>query len=118
MGKCRTKKDKQTFAEQSQGLPQFFKQKAKDSKPEDFNLVIVYKRDGSKQCGAGKTIPLTQMSRELSSQSIKVVKEEHAHDGRMYIQVCGGPTGYINIYHIYKKDLKKALKLGFKQKDF
>lgn len=116
MGKCRLKKDKQTFVEQSQGLPQFLKQKAKDSKPEDFHPVEIFKPDGSLQCGMGQSIPLSNMAQKLKAKGISILKSQRSHDGMMHTQVCGGPTGFVNIFEIYKRDLPQALKLGFKKR--
>lgn len=74
--------------------------------------VLVFKYDGSKQCGEGKEITLDTMSRQL--QDIKIVSMTKKHDAMMRIQVCGAPTGHANVYEISDKDLKKAESYGFK----
>jgi hypothetical protein len=33
----------------------------------------------------------------------------------VHIDLCGAPTGNIHVFTISKKDLTKALKLGFKE---
>jgi hypothetical protein len=73
--------------------------------------ILVYKYDGSKQCGEGKEITLDAMSRQL--QDIKIVSMSKKHDGMMRIQVCGAPTGHANVYEISDKDLNKAKSYGF-----
>jgi hypothetical protein len=75
--------------------------------------VRVYKPDGSLQCGMGHKIPLEEMEREL--KGISVSSRINQNDGLMRIQVCGAPTGQCNIYEIDRKDLAKALNLGFKE---
>lgn len=75
--------------------------------------VKVAKPDGTLQCGQGKLIPTAQMQKEL--QDIKVHSAVNKNDGLMRIQVCGSPTGNYNVYEIDRKDLDKALSLGFKE---
>lgn len=83
------------------------------NKSELLDLVMVFKPDGSKQCGQGKKIPLEQMETEL--KGIKVYARINKNDGMMRTQVCGSNTGDSNVYQIEKKDLPQALKFGFKQ---
>lgn len=75
--------------------------------------VLIYKPDGSLQCGMGEKIDPNTMKKEL--KDIEVFSAENKHDGMMRIQVCGHPTGFCNVFEIKKEDLNKALKLGFKQ---
>lgn len=75
--------------------------------------IKVAKSDGSLQCGKGKQISLTEMSKQLAG--IQIYSEENLNDGMMRIQVCGAPTGQFNVYEISQEDLKKATGLGFKQ---
>lgn len=79
-------------------------------------IIVVAKSDNSLQCGYNVGITLEVMSREL--EGIKITKSEKKHDGLMRIQSCGAPTGMMNIYHIYRKDAKKAVKIGFKVLDY
>lgn len=74
--------------------------------------VKIYKPDGSLQCGMGQTIPAEVMQKELGD--IKVFTAENRSDGLMHIQVCGSPTGMINVFEIQQGDLDQALKKGFK----
>ena len=78
-----------------------------------YSRVKVAKPDGSLQCGKGKQISLTEMSKQLAG--IQIYSEENLNDGLMRIQVCGAPTGQFNVYEIPQEDLKKATGLGFKQ---
>jgi len=79
--------------------------------------VVVYKYDGTRQCGEGKEIALAEMEKELVSAGITVLDRMKDHDGKMYPQVCGGANGAINAYRIAKKDKAKALNLGFKVRE-
>lgn len=75
--------------------------------------VKVYKSDGSRQCERrpGKTVDATE--RELAG--IPVYHREKRSDGLMHIQVCGSPTGVINIFEIDSSNLKQAEERGFKR---
>ena len=73
--------------------------------------VLVYKYDGSLQCGAGKVISLAEMQKDLGG--IKVFSRKRKQDGLMHIQVCGAATGSANVYEILSSDLKKAKAKGF-----
>jgi hypothetical protein len=73
--------------------------------------ILVYKYDGTKQCGEGQEITLDAMSRQL--RDVKIVSMSKKHDGMMRIQVCGAPTGHANVYEISEKDLVKAKSYGF-----
>ena len=78
--------------------------------------VLVYKYDGSLQCGMGKAISLDQMAKELSGMPIhSSIKKK---DGLMHIQVCGSITGMANIYEIPTTNLKQAESKGFKKWSF
>jgi hypothetical protein len=73
--------------------------------------VLVYKYDGTRQCGEGQEITLDAMSRQL--RDIKIISMSKKYDGMMRIQVCGSPTGHANVYEILEKDLAKAKSYGF-----
>jgi hypothetical protein len=75
--------------------------------------VRVYQSDGSRQCErrGGKSVETTE--RELAG--ISVYHREKRSDGLMHIQVCGSPTGIINIYEIDSSNLKQAEERGFKR---
>jgi len=77
--------------------------------------VLVYKADGSLQCGAAKGLSAEEMGKQLGP--IKIFSREKKPDGLMHIQVCGSPTGMINVYEISASDLTAAEKLGFKRFD-
>jgi hypothetical protein len=78
-------------------------------------VVVIGKSDDSLQCGYNVGITLDTMARELEGMSI--LKSSKKHDGLMRIQSCGAPTGMMNVYSIYRKDVKKAVKLGYKVLD-
>lgn len=75
--------------------------------------VYVYKPDGSIQCEMAKGITPEEMEKELAG--IKVYSRENRPDGKMRMQVCGTPTGLVNIYEIPASSLKEAEKRGFKK---
>jgi hypothetical protein len=75
-------------------------------------VVLVSKSDGSLQCGYKIGVTMEAMAQELAG--IEILKSEKRSDGLMRIQSCGAPTGMLNVYHIYRKDVKTALKLGYK----
>lgn len=77
------------------------------------NRVKVYKPDGTLQCNQGKKISVETMSKEL--QGFKIYSSENKHDGLMRIQLCGKPTGQVNIFEIDLENLPKAEALGFKK---
>jgi len=73
--------------------------------------ILVYKYDGTKQCGQGQETTLDAMSRQL--RDIKIISMSKKHDGMMRIQVCGAPTGHANVYEISDADASKAKSYGF-----
>ncbi len=78
--------------------------------------TLVYKYDGSLQCGMGKAIALETMAKEL--QGIPVLSSVKKRDGLMHIQVCGSITGMANVYEVPAKFLKQAESRGFKKWSF
>lgn len=77
--------------------------------------VFVYKDDGSLQCQQKRGVALEIMAKELTEKNIIVYSSENRPDGKMHIQLCGSPTGMINVYEISDKQLDEALRLGFKK---
>lgn len=75
--------------------------------------VLVAKADGSLQCGVSKGMSPEAMEKEL--KGIRVFSREKRPDGLMHIQVCGQPTGMLNVYEILEGDLAKAEARGFKK---
>ncbi len=78
--------------------------------------VKVFKYDGSKQCGQGKTIDVDKMQKDLGT--IKVYSAVNKPDGLMHIQVCGSNTGRANVYEIDRAVLAEAIKKGFSEWTF
>jgi len=78
-------------------------------------VILIAKSDNSLQCGYNVGVTMEAMSQELAG--IQILKTEKRHDGLMRIQSCGAPTGMMNVYYIYRKDVKKAVKLGYKVLD-
>lgn len=78
-------------------------------------IIMVGKSDLSLQCGYNVGVTLERMAKEL--EGIHLLKMEKRHDGLMRIQSCGAPTGMMNVYSIFRRDVKKAVKLGYKVLD-
>ncbi len=76
------------------------------------NTTMVYKYDGTLQCGMGTEITLDQAQKEL--KAIKVLSKVKKRDGLMRIQVCGSASGQANVFEIPTDKVKEAEKLGFK----
>lgn len=87
-----------------------------ETKASDKDRVMVYKYDGSMQCGMGKAVALDVMAKEL--QGIPVLSSVKKRDGLMHIQVCGSITGMANVYEIPAKFQKQAEAKGFKKWSF
>lgn len=81
-------------------------------KPE---IVWVKRSDGALSCAMEKAQALEEGRKELNSAQVKVLDAQKTHDGKMHIQMCGAPAGSENSYLILKRDLNKALALGFKE---
>ena len=78
--------------------------------------VLVYKYDGSLQCGMGTAIPVEKMEKEIAELGVQ--SREKKSDGMMHIQVCGQPTGMVNTYTIPLSKLPQAEKRGFRRWNF
>lgn len=86
-----------------------------DRETPSYQRLLVFKFDGTLQCQGDKAIPLETMQKELTDAGIQVFSAKHQSSGFMMTQVCGSPTGMINLYEIPKRDLDKAQALGFKE---
>lgn len=75
--------------------------------------IRVYKPDGSRQCEKRTGVPVDVMERELAG--ISVFGREKRKDGLMHIQVCGSPSGIVNIFEIEQSFFKQAEQRGFKR---
>lgn len=71
----------------------------------------IFKANGSLQCSQGKSIEPATMAKEL--KEIPVYKSSVESDGKMRIQMCGAPTGNVNVFEIDKTNLERALGFGF-----
>jgi len=78
--------------------------------------VLVFKYDGSRQCGEGNVLPIDVMAKDLGS--IKIFNRSTRNDGMMRTQVCGAGTGQAHVFEIAAGDLEKAISNGFKQWTF
>lgn len=78
-------------------------------------VVTIAKSDGSLQCAYSVGLSIEDMAKEL--EGVQVIKADKKHDGLMRPASCGTPTGMMNVYQVYRKDVKKAVKLGYKVLD-
>ncbi len=78
-------------------------------------IIVIGKSDQSLQCGYNIGMSITQMAQEL--EGIQILRTEKRHDGLMRVQSCGALTGMMNVYFIYRKDVKKSVRLGYKVLD-
>lgn len=112
---CKRQKNPNFFAEKTQNLPEFKKEKASKTGlgKGSTKWIFVYKPDGSKQCGMGAAVSPEAMSKELRDEGIKIKSMTKKSDGLMRIQVCGSDTGMINVFEIQESNLKSAEAIGF-----
>jgi hypothetical protein len=71
--------------------------------------------NGEQSCSANGDSSLKQDQEELKAAHIPVMNSRKANDGKMYIQMCGAPTGSVNAFLIPKSKLPDALALGYKE---
>ena len=78
------------------------------------NITLVFKRDGSLQCGEKKGIPVKIMQKELQMMGVDVFKAAKGHLGSgRSLSSCGTPTNNINIFYISSKKIDQVLGRGF-----
>ncbi|MBL7542380.1 MAG: hypothetical protein JNL11_01120 [Bdellovibrionaceae bacterium] len=106
-GNCRSQKIKSEQA----GGPVTPKENKLLQDPSAADRVRVFKPNGSLQCGQGKSIDVATMSKDL--KDIHIYKSSVENDGKIRIQMCGVPTGNVNVYEIDKTSLESALSFGF-----
>jgi hypothetical protein len=75
--------------------------------------IEVFKPDGSRQCERDTGTPPSRMRAELAAAGILVHSARSASDDMMHTQVCGAPTGRINVFVIDSAALDDARALGF-----
>jgi hypothetical protein len=80
------------------------------------STLLVYKPDGSLQCGVAKGMGYDEMEKK-DLGGIKVFSRDKRSDGLMHIQVCGSPTGMINVFEVSLGQWPDAEKRGFRKLD-
>lgn len=76
--------------------------------------IWVSKPDGSRQCAPkGKALSPSLAAEQLKGVGVPVFEARNGNDGKMYIQKCGSPTGSTVDLEISRRDITKALSLGF-----
>ncbi len=85
---------------------------AKPMTSSKLETVFVFKADGSLQCQPDTGKSPEKMAQDLGP--MKIHSQKSVHDGKMRVQLCGTPTGQINVYEINSEDLQKAQAVGFK----
>jgi hypothetical protein len=79
----------------------------------DTARVLVYKYDGTLQCGMGKVVSVEEMAKEFEEKAIQVHNKYKSTDGAMHIALCGASTGQINVYEIDSLAFPAAQNIGF-----
>lgn len=86
------------------------------SSPAKDATVWITQSDGAKSCeGEDPAKTLEKVSAQLKAAGVQVLEMKKGNDGKMYMQMCGAPTGSLNAFKISKQDLAKAQGLGFQQ---
>jgi len=80
----------------------------------DAKSIMVYKHDGTLQCGQGNEVTLKEMAKQLTDAGVTIMAQKKSNDGLMHPAVCGGITGQINLYEIPAQSVGTAQGLGFK----
>ncbi len=75
--------------------------------------VWLQKEDGSLSCEPDRAVSLEAARAELEKNDVKVLAQQKGNDGQMHIQMCGAPTGNLNLIQVSKDDVSKAKELGF-----
>jgi len=75
--------------------------------------IWVFKKDGSQSCGLMPGDSIEGAKTQLEKAGVKVIEARKQSDGKMHIQMCGADTGQVNQFKIDKKDLTKAIALGY-----
>ena len=75
--------------------------------------VWVGRADGSKQCEAEQKELSPAVKEQLKAAGIEVLQSKKGDDGRMRIQMCGAPSGKMDMVQIPRTQLEAAKKLGF-----
>ena len=79
--------------------------------------VLVFKYDGSAQCGQGRaTTPEQMAARDL--KGIPTLSMQKRNDGLAHIQACGQTTGAANVFEIAASFLARAEARGFRRWTF
>ena len=107
-GNCRSEQVKREQAGPEAAIP---KENKLLPDPSQVERISVFKPNGSLQCNQGKTIDKAVMEKSL--KGIRVYKSSVENDGKLRIQMCGAPTGNVNIFEIDKVNLEMAITLGF-----
>lgn len=87
----------------------------KSSAEDSGSFVWVMKPDGGESCAKDSAISIEQGAEDLKKAKIKILASQKGDDGKMHAQMCGLPTGKLNLYKINKSDLPRAVTLGFEE---
>lgn len=114
---CRKQPDPNFFAKKTENLPSFKEKTASKTGlgAGSTDWIKVFKPDGSLQCGMGASISPEEMGKELRDKGIRIKSASKQSDSLMRIQVCGSPTGMINVFEIQNSNLDMVKKLGYKE---
>ncbi len=109
-GNCRSVKEAQKTPEQIQ------REALAPANTNSKTRILVYKYDGTLQCGMGKQIGLDEMKAQL--KGVNIFSAENKSDNLMHVQACGTPTGRANVFEIDNSQIETAKKAGFQEWTF
>ena len=77
------------------------------------SAVRVFKYTGAIQCqNSGLSLPA--MEHQLIGAGVKVYASSCGSDGRLYEELCGGPSGSVGLFSVRADDGAIAIVLGFR----
>jgi hypothetical protein len=77
------------------------------------NTIKIFKFDGTLQCSMGKEITLEEMQKEIVDRGVQVLSKKKDKVPYYISDMCGLPTGEVNVFEISAKDYKKINNLGY-----
>jgi hypothetical protein len=77
--------------------------------------VWVGKPDGAQSCSPDSGISLAQGVKELENAHITVLESKKGSDGNVHIQMCGAPTGSLNLFLIPRESVRASQAIGFQE---
>jgi hypothetical protein len=77
--------------------------------------VWVLRSDGALSCSPDEGVSLIEGAKKLEDAQIPILESRKGSDGKMHIQMCGASKGSTNAFLIPRKDLPKAISIGYQE---